>query len=132
MHALHSHAAVCSSNSHQVPLCCQVPACDPSTFFPVEVNFTATKTLCDTQVRDQSSRWSAVCRSQLHALLYFWMMHRLTAQPLQIHAPSGFSDSAYSCTAVCLQVVSVNHVESGEPVKFAYVTLLETEEYSVA
>ncbi len=29
----------------------QVPACDSSSFFPVEVNFTATKTLCDIQVR---------------------------------------------------------------------------------
>ena len=29
----------------------QVPACDPGTFFPVECNFTATKTLCDIQVR---------------------------------------------------------------------------------
>lgn len=38
----------------------QVPACDPSTFFPVEVNFTATKTLCDTQVRICCAAWSAL------------------------------------------------------------------------
>lgn len=31
----------------------QVPACDPGTFFPVECNFTATKTLCDIQVQIQ-------------------------------------------------------------------------------
>ena len=31
----------------------QVPACDPGTFFPVECNFTATKTLCDIQVHMQ-------------------------------------------------------------------------------
>lgn len=27
-----------------------VPACDPATFFPVEVEFTATKTFCDVRV----------------------------------------------------------------------------------
>jgi hypothetical protein len=55
-----------------------VPACDSGTFFPVEINFTATKTLCD------------------------------------------------------IQVLSVTSNDTGEPVKYAYTTLLTTDEYQVA
>ena len=38
-------------------------------------------------------------------------------------------DTAFACT---MQVVSVTANETGEPVKFAYTTVLMTEEYSVA
>jgi len=55
-----------------------VPACDSGVFFPVEVNFTATKTLCD------------------------------------------------------VQVLSVTSNDTGAPVKFAYTTLLSTDEYQIA
>lgn len=55
-----------------------VPACDGGNFFPVEANFTATKTLCD------------------------------------------------------VQVVSVSANDTEAPVKFAYSTLLSTDEYQVS
>lgn len=46
-----------------------MPACDSGVFFPVEVNFTATKTLCDVQVHALGPHPPALpAQAPIHAL----------------------------------------------------------------